>query len=170
MNQFFASCGQITEASASASVLPENIQGWFPLGWTGFYCYVIILTNFLAFFRFAFRFYLFLAAPKIFIYLYNIYLFIFCCCTQAFPSCSNWGLLTVVWGLLTEAASHCGALALSTGFSSCGTWVVLLWGMWNLPRWGIEPLSSVLAPRFLSTGPPGKFLPCLLRMRGVVWG
>ena len=27
--------GQITGASASASVLPMNIQGWFPLGWTG---------------------------------------------------------------------------------------------------------------------------------------
>ena len=27
--------GQSTEASASASVLPMNIQGWFPLGLTG---------------------------------------------------------------------------------------------------------------------------------------
>ena len=31
MNQFFASSGQITGASASASVLPMNIQDWFPL-------------------------------------------------------------------------------------------------------------------------------------------
>ena len=30
MCQFFASGGQSTEASASASVLPMNIQGWFP--------------------------------------------------------------------------------------------------------------------------------------------
>ena len=30
-----ASGGQSTEASASASVLPMNIQGWFPLGLTG---------------------------------------------------------------------------------------------------------------------------------------
>ena len=30
---FFASCGQ--RASASASALPVNIQGWFPLGLTG---------------------------------------------------------------------------------------------------------------------------------------
>ena len=29
---FFASCGQSTRASASASVLSMNIQGWFPLG------------------------------------------------------------------------------------------------------------------------------------------
>ena len=29
-----ASAGQSIRASASASVLPKNIQGWFPLGWT----------------------------------------------------------------------------------------------------------------------------------------
>ena len=33
--QFFASSGQSIGVSASASVLPMNIQGWFPLGWTG---------------------------------------------------------------------------------------------------------------------------------------
>ena len=35
MRQFFASGGQSIGVSASASVLPMNIQGWFPLGWTG---------------------------------------------------------------------------------------------------------------------------------------
>ena len=35
MSQFFASSGQRVGASASASLLPMNIQGWFPLGWTG---------------------------------------------------------------------------------------------------------------------------------------
>ena len=35
MSQFFASAGQSIRASASASVLPMNIQDWFPLGWTG---------------------------------------------------------------------------------------------------------------------------------------
>ena len=35
MSQLFTSGGQSTEVSASASVLPMNIQGWFPLGWTG---------------------------------------------------------------------------------------------------------------------------------------
>ena len=35
MNQFFASVGQSIGVSASASVLPVNIQNWFPLGWTG---------------------------------------------------------------------------------------------------------------------------------------
>ena len=32
---FFTSGGQTIGASASASVLPMNIQGWFPLGLTG---------------------------------------------------------------------------------------------------------------------------------------
>ena len=35
MSQFFASSGQSIGASASASVFPMNIQGWFPLGLTG---------------------------------------------------------------------------------------------------------------------------------------
>ena len=33
-NQVFASGGQNIAVSASASVLPMNIQDWFPLGWT----------------------------------------------------------------------------------------------------------------------------------------
>ena len=35
MSQLFTSGGQRTGASASASVIPMNIQGWFPLGLTG---------------------------------------------------------------------------------------------------------------------------------------
>ena len=35
MNQLFASGGQSTGVSASASVLPMNVQDWFPLGLTG---------------------------------------------------------------------------------------------------------------------------------------
>ena len=35
MSQFFASGGQSIGVSASASVLPMNIQDWFPWGWTG---------------------------------------------------------------------------------------------------------------------------------------
>ena len=35
MNQLFASGGQSIGTSASASVLPMNIQDWFPLGLTG---------------------------------------------------------------------------------------------------------------------------------------
>ena len=35
VSQFFASSGQRIGVSASSSVLPMNIQDWFPLGWTG---------------------------------------------------------------------------------------------------------------------------------------
>ena len=35
MSQIFSSGGQSIGVSASASVLPMNIQDWFPLGWTG---------------------------------------------------------------------------------------------------------------------------------------
>ena len=35
VSQLFTSSVQSIGASASASVLPMNIQGWFPLGWTG---------------------------------------------------------------------------------------------------------------------------------------
>ena len=35
MSQFLASGGQSIGVSASTSVLPMNIQDWFPLGWTG---------------------------------------------------------------------------------------------------------------------------------------
>ena len=34
-SQLFTSGGQCIRASASASVLPVNVQGWFPLGLTG---------------------------------------------------------------------------------------------------------------------------------------
>ena len=34
VSQFFASGGQRIGVSASVSVLPMNIQDWFPLGWT----------------------------------------------------------------------------------------------------------------------------------------
>ena len=42
MSQFFPSAGQSIGASASASVLPMNIQDWFPLGWTG---WISLLSN-----------------------------------------------------------------------------------------------------------------------------
>ena len=35
MSQFFASGGQSIGVSALASILPVNIQDWFPLGWIG---------------------------------------------------------------------------------------------------------------------------------------
>ena len=41
-SQFFASCGQSFGTSASALVLPMNIQDWFPLGLTGL---ISLLSN-----------------------------------------------------------------------------------------------------------------------------
>ena len=38
VNQFSASGGQSIGVSASASVLPVNLQDCFPLGWTGWIC------------------------------------------------------------------------------------------------------------------------------------
>ena len=38
MSQFLVSGGQSIGVSSSASVLPMNIQSWFPLGWTGWIC------------------------------------------------------------------------------------------------------------------------------------
>ena len=35
ISQLFTSGGQSTGVSASATVLPMNMQDWFPLGWTG---------------------------------------------------------------------------------------------------------------------------------------
>ena len=35
MSQFFTSGGQSIGVSASTSILPMNIQDWFPLGWAG---------------------------------------------------------------------------------------------------------------------------------------
>ena len=39
MSQFFSSGGQSIKAEASASVLPMNIQDWFPLGLTSLICH-----------------------------------------------------------------------------------------------------------------------------------
>ena len=35
ISQFFTSAGQRIGVAVSASVLPMNLQDWFPLGWTG---------------------------------------------------------------------------------------------------------------------------------------
>ena len=44
MSLFFASGGQSIGVSASASVLPNNIQDWFPLGWTGWISLTLLLS------------------------------------------------------------------------------------------------------------------------------
>ena len=42
------------------------------------------------------------------------------------------------------------------GFSSYSTQAQLPFGLWDLPRLGIQPVSPALAGGFLTTGPPGK--------------
>ena len=47
----------------------------------------------------------------------------------------------------------------------CGlhNWSGVAWGMWNLPRSGMEPVSPALSAGFLCTMPPGKSLhACML--------
>ena len=44
MSQLFASGGQSIGVSASTSVLPVNIQDWFPLGWTGWISFAVQRT------------------------------------------------------------------------------------------------------------------------------
>ena len=100
------------------------------------------------------------------------------CCTWAFSSCGEWGLLFIaVHGVLIAVASlvcgtralgawtsvvvahtlsSCGLWALGLRLSSCGAWALLLRGMWDLSGPGLEPVSPALAGRFLTTAPPGK--------------
>ena len=48
VSQLFTSGGQSIRASASASALPMNIQGWYPLGLTGLFS---LLSRWLQFYR-----------------------------------------------------------------------------------------------------------------------
>ena len=96
----------------------------------------------------------------LFIYLFILFLAALGlhCCTWAFSSCGEWGLLFVaVHGLLIALASLFGSTgSRHAGFSSCGTQAQLLRSMWDLPRPGIEPVSPALAGGFLTTATPGK--------------
>ena len=49
--------------------------------------------------------------------------------------------------------------------SSCGSWALLLHGMWDLPGPGLKPISPALAGKFLTTVPPGK--PSILLLMGI---
>ena len=100
-----------------------------------------------------------------------IYLFIFGCVgslvrARAFSSCGKWGplfitvrgpLLIAVRGPFTITAPPVAGHRLQTRrLSNCGSRAQLLRGMWDLPRPGLEPMSSALAGRFSTTAPPGK--------------
>ena len=79
-------------------------------------------------------------------------------CARAFSSCGKQGpLFIAVRGPLTVAASLVAGHRLQTRrLSNCGSRAQLLHGMWDLPRPGLEPVSSALAGRFSTTAPPGK--------------
>ena len=79
-------------------------------------------------------------------------------CAQAFSSCGERGSLFIaVRGPLTVAASLVAEHRLQTRrLSSCGSRTLLLRGMWDLPRPGLEPVSPALAGRLSTTAPPGK--------------
>ena len=93
------------------------------------------------------------------------------CCSRAFSSCGEQGLLFVAvrkllfslrWLLLLRSTgfrragfSSCGTRALERRLSSCGARAWLLRGMWDLPRPGLEPVSPSLAGGFPITVLPG---------------
>ena len=93
-----------------------------------------------------------------------------CCCTgfsfslfaeiRGYSLAVMCGPLTVV-SLVAEQkdvqASVVAAPGLgSTRLSSYGAWSLLLCGMCNVPRSGIEPVSFALSSGFFTTEPPGK--------------
>ena len=69
------------------------------------------------------------------------------CLAWAFCGCGQQGLLSHC----RARGSHCGSLSCgraqslgNSGFSIWGTSAEVLYGMWNLPGPGIEPVSSAL--------------------------
>ena len=62
------------------------------------------------------------------------------------------------WLLLLQSTGsrHTGSVVVAHGLSSCGARALLLHGMWDLPRPGLEPVSPALAGGFLTTVPLGK--------------
>ena len=79
-------------------------------------------------------------------------------CARAFSSCGKRGpLFIAVRRPLTIAASLVAEHRLQTRrLSNCGSRALLLRGMWDLPRPGLETVSPALAGRFSTTAPPGK--------------
>ena len=92
----------------------------------------------------------------------KIYLFLtvlgLCFCLRTFSSCGEQGpLFIAVRAPLTIAASLVAEHRLQTRrLSRCGSRALLLHGMWDLPRPGLEPVSPALAGRLPTTAPPGK--------------
>ena len=62
-------------------------------------------------------------------------------CARAFSSCGKRGPLVIAASLVAEHRLQ------TRRFSSCGSRALLLRGMWDLPRPGLEPVSPALAGR-----------------------
>ena len=70
--------------------------------------------------------------------------------------CRAWALGHVDFSRWGTWAQQLGSQALEHRPNSCSTWAQLLRSMWDLPRSGIEPVSSALAGGFFTTEPAGK--------------
>ena len=94
----------------------------------------------------------------VFVFFFNKYIYLFLatlglrCCTQAFSSCGERGLLFIAVAALVEHRLQ------ERRLSSCGAQAQLLRGMWDLPGPGLELMSPALAGGFLTTVPLGKSL------------
>ena len=94
----------------------------------------------------------------------HTFLFLICFCLCQLFIITHKLSVVAVRGLLSSCetgdlgwagSNRCGTRALEHRLSGCA-WAQLLCGKGNLPRPGIKPVSSALAGRFLTTGPPGK--------------
>ena len=95
---------------------------------------------------------------------YRVGLFLFCflfvlaalglrCCSQAFSTCGEWGLLFVA---VHEPLIAVASLVVEHRLSSRDAQAQLPHSTWGLPRVEVELLSPALATGCLTTGPPGK--------------
>ena len=75
---------------------------------------------------------------------------------SGFSCCGAWALGARASVVVARGLSSCGSWGLERRLSSCGAWVQLLRGMWDLPRPGLEPICPALAGGFLTIAPPGK--------------
>ena len=66
-----------------------------------------------------------------------------------------WSLLLWNTGSRAHKLGNCSSWTLEHWLSSCGTWISLLLGMWDLSRSGIEPVSPALDDRVFTPEPPG---------------
>ena len=73
---------------------------------------------------------------------------------------SSWGGWELLSSSRAQALRSMDSVTAASALSSCGSRPKLLcYGMWDLPGSGIEPMSPVLAGRFLTTAPAGKSCP-----------